>query len=113
MPKKFYLVLVLIIENLLDLKLDDTLTYRSVAESYHLNTIEFLGMYLLGTTLWLLLTVPKVRRKPNKIYVNGVQETSFATETYSPNQNMDHKLLSGELNSLGKDSEQNLLMVIL
>jgi len=43
----------------------------------------------------------------NKIYVNGVQETSFATETYTPNQNMDHKLLSGELNSLGKDSEQN------
>ena len=43
----------------------------------------------------------------NKIYVNGVQATSFATETYTPNQNMDHKLLSGELNSLGKDSEQN------
>ena len=87
---------------------NDTLTYRSVAESYHLNT----NRVFRDVSAWYHIVVAfdssqGTASNRNKIYVNGVQETSFATETYTPNQNMDHKLLSGELNSLGKDSEQN------
>ena len=87
---------------------NDTLTYRSVAESYHLNT----NRVFRDISAWYHIVVAfdssqGTASNRNKIYVNGVQETSFATETYTPNQNMDHKLLSGELNSLGKDSEQN------
>jgi len=87
---------------------NDTLTYRSVAESYHLNT----NRVFRDVSAWYHIVVAfdssqGTASNRQKIYVNGVQETSFATETYTPNQNMDHKLLSGELNSLGKDSEQN------
>ncbi len=87
---------------------NDTLTYRSVTEGYHLNT----NRVFRDISAWYHIVVAfdssqGTSSNRQKIYVNGVQETSFATETYTPNQNMDHKLLSGELNTLGKDSEQN------
>ena len=40
-----------------------------------------------------------------KLYVNGVQETSFATATYM-NQNYLPKIGGGQLQTIGKDSEQ-------
>ena len=89
---------------------NDTLTYRSVAESYHLNTTRVFR----DVSAWYHIVVAfdssqGTASNRQKIYVNGVQETSFGTETYTPNQNMDHKLLSAELQRLGKDSEQGTL----
>ena len=86
---------------------NDTLTYRSVGEGYHLNT----NRVFKDPSAWYHIVVAfdssqGTASNRNKIYVNGVQETSFATETYTPNQNMDHKFLSGELQRLGRDSEQ-------
>jgi len=87
---------------------NDTLTYRSVAEGYHLNT----NRVFRDVSAWYHIVVAfdsseGTASNRQKIYVNGVQETSFATETYTPNQNMDHKFLSGELQRLGADAEQN------
>ena len=86
---------------------NDTLTYRSVGAGYHLNT----NRVFKDPSAWYHIVVAfdssqGTASNRNKIYVNGVQETSFATETYTPNQNMDHKFLSGELQRLGRDSEQ-------
>ena len=87
---------------------NDTLTFRSTSEGFHLNT----NRVFRDVSAWyhFVLALDSTQGTASnriKIYVNGVQETSFATETYTPNQNMDHKILSGELNTLGKDSEQN------
>jgi len=86
---------------------NDTLTYRSVGEGYHLNT----NAVFRDLSAWYHIVVAfdssqGTASNRNKIYVNGVQQTSLATATYTPNQNMDHKFLSGELQKLGNDSEQ-------
>ena len=86
---------------------NDTLTYRSLASSFHLNT----NAVFRDPSAWYHIVVAfdssqGTASNRQKIYVNGVQETSFATETYQPNQNTDHKILSGELQRLGRDSEQ-------
>ena len=86
---------------------NDTLTYRSLASSFHLNT----NRVFRDPSAWYHIVVAfdssqGTASNRQKIYVNGVQETSFATETYQPNQNTDHKILSGELQRLGRDSEQ-------
>ena len=87
---------------------NDTLTYRSLDEGFHLNT----NRVFRDISAWYHIVVAfdssqSTASNRQKIYVNGVQETSFATETYQPNQNTDHKILSAELQRLGKDSEQN------
>ena len=87
---------------------NDTLTYRSLDEGFHLNT----NRVFRDISAWYHIVVAfdssqGTASNRQKIYVNGVQETSFATETYQPNQNTDHKILAAELQRLGKDSEQN------
>ena len=82
------------------------LTFRSVADSFHLQTNQVFR----DPSAWYSIIIAWDTSQGSssnrvKFYVNGTQVTSFGTETY-PSQNQDIKLGAGELNAIGKDSEQ-------
>ena len=85
---------------------NDTLTFRSVADSFQLTTTQVFR----DPSAWYHIviafdTTQSTSSDRVKFYVNGTQVTDFGTETY-PAQNLDIKLGAGELNAIGKDSEQ-------
>jgi len=82
------------------------LTFRSVADSFHLQTNQVFN----DPSAWYSIiiawdTSQGTASNRVKFYVNGTQVTSFGTETY-PAQDLDIKLGAAELNAIGKDSEQ-------
>tara|TARA_R100001163_G_scaffold3183_2_gene4808 strand:- start:1116 stop:2570 length:1455 start_codon:yes stop_codon:yes gene_type:complete len=82
------------------------LTFRSVADSFHLQTTQVFN----DSSAWSHIviafdTTQGTASNRVKFYHNGSQITSFGTETY-PSQNQDIKLGAAELNAIGKDSEQ-------
>ena len=82
------------------------LTFRSVADSFHLQTTQVFN----DPSAWYSIiiawdTSQGTASNRVKFYVNGTQVTSFGTETY-PAQDLDIKLGAAELNAIGKDSEQ-------
>ena len=84
----------------------DTLTFRSVADSFQLTTTQVFR----DVSAWYHIviafdTTQSTSSDRVKFYVNGTQVTDFGTETY-PAQNLDIKLGAAELNAIGKDSEQ-------
>ena len=87
----------------------DTLTFRSVADSFQLTTTQVFR----DVTAWYHIviafdTTQSTSSDRVKFYVNGTQVTDFGTETY-PAQNLDIKIGAAELNRIGKDSEQSTL----
>jgi len=82
------------------------LTFRSVADSFHLQTNQvFRDPSAWSHIVIAFDTTQGTASNRVKFYHNGSQITSFGTETY-PSQNQDIKLGAGELNAIGKDSEQ-------
>ena len=85
---------------------NNTFTFRAVTDSFHLNTNQIFR----DTTGWYHFvvafdTTQGTASNRVKIYVNGVQLTSFATADY-PDQNLDIKLGAAEANHIGNDAEQ-------
>jgi len=92
--------------NFIRIESDDTLTFRSVTDSFHLQTTQVFR----DSSAWYSIIIAYDTSQGTegnrvKFYVNGTQVTSFGTETY-PSQNLDIKLGAAELNAIGKDSEQ-------
>ena len=85
---------------------NNTFTFRAVTDSFHLNTNQIFR----ETSGWYHFviaydTTQGTASNRVKIYVNGVQLTSFATADY-PDQNLDIKLGAAEANHIGNDAEQ-------
>ena len=81
-------------------------TFRAVTDSFQLTTNEIFR----ETSGWYHFviaydTTQGTASNRVKIYVNGVQLTSFATADY-PDQNLDIKLGAAEANHIGNDAEQ-------
>ena len=92
--------------NFIRFESNDTLTFRSVADSFHLQTTQVFR----DSNAWYHIviafdTTQSTSSDRVKFYVNGTQVTDFGTETY-PALNLDIKLGAAELNAIGKDSEQ-------
>ena len=84
----------------------DTLTFRSVADSFQLTTTQVFRDPIAWYHIVIAFdTTQSTSSDRVKFYVNGTQVTDFGTETY-PAQNLDIKLGAAELNAIGKDSEQ-------
>ena len=85
---------------------NNTFTFRGVADSFHLNTIRMFK----DPSAWYHFvvafdTTQGTASNRVKIYVNGEQISSFATETY-PAQNLDIKIGANEHHNIGRDVEQ-------
>ena len=85
---------------------NNTFTFRSVADSFELNTIRMFK----DPTAWYHFvvafdTTQGTASNRVKIYVNGEQITSFATADY-PDQNLDIKIGANENHNIGRDVEQ-------
>ena len=85
---------------------NNTFTFRAVTDSFHLNTNQIFR----ETSGWYHFVIAYDTTQGTgsnrvKIYVNGVQLTSFATADY-PDQNLDIKLGAAEANHIGNDAEQ-------
>ena len=80
--------------NFIRFESNNTFTFRSVADSFHLNTNRMFKDPSAWIHVVLIIdTTQGTAANRIKIYVNGVQETDFATETY-PDQNADHPLFA-------------------
>ena len=95
--------------NFIRFESDDTLTFRSVADSFQLTTTQVFR----DSSAWYHIviafdTTQSTSSDRVKFYVNGTQVTDFGTETY-PAQNLDIKIGAAELNRIGKESEQSTL----
>ena len=83
---------------------NDTLTFRNTS-GHHLNTNRvFRDVSAFYNIVLAFDSSQGTASNRVKIYVNGVQETSFATETY-PSQNRDMKMMAAELQRISSDSE--------
>ena len=92
--------------NFIRIESNDTLTFRSVGDSFHLQTTQVFR----DPSSWYSIIIAWDTSQGTasdrvNFYVNGTQVTAFGTATY-PAQNLDIKLGAAELNCIGKDSEQ-------
>jgi len=92
--------------NFIRIESNDTLTFRSVGDSFHLQTTQVFR----DPSSWYSIIIAWDTSQGTasdrvNFYVNGSQVTAFGTATY-PAQNLDIKLGAAELNCIGKDSEQ-------
>ena len=92
--------------NFIRFESNNTFTFRSVADSFHLNTNRLFR----DPTAWYHFVVAFDTTQGTdsnrvKIYVNGSQITSFGTADY-PDQNLDIKIGANEHHNIGRDVEQ-------
>ena len=92
--------------NFIRFESNNTFTFRSVADSFELNTIRMFK----DPSAWYHFvvafdTTQGTASNRVKIYVNGEQITSFATADY-PDQNLDIKIGANEDHNIGRDVEQ-------